>query len=110
MLHNRRQFLRTAGWIAGVAAVSGLPLAAPGLSPSVMEREVSEVISRYGNCVGITRKAGQAVEFRVRIYSHQHFAEVFDPQHLPFERIYVGRQNTLKISHHEMEFTIVNIV
>jgi hypothetical protein len=110
MLNNRRRFIRTAGLIAGAAALSGLPLAASEPpAASVAEREVSAVIGRYGSCIGISRDAVRATEFKVKIHSARHFAKVFDPQHLPFERIYVGPENALKIKHGGAEFTIVNV-
>lgn len=119
MPNNRRQFIRTAGLLAGAAALSGLPFAASastsessavfGPVESAAERKVSAVISRYGRCVGITRHAGKVTEFQVKVHSAERFARVFNPTRLPFDRIYVGPENTLKFKHGGADFTIVNL-
>ena len=110
MVNNRRRFLRTAGWVAGAAALGGFPLMASAPPASAAERKVSAVISRYGNCVKIRHNVDHTTEFTVRVHSLRRFSKVFDPRRLPFERIHVGPGNTLRFKHHGSEFTIVNLV
>ena len=55
------------------------------------------------------RDPGRTTEFKVKVRSPGHFAKVFDPRHLPFDRIYVRAGNTLKCQHQGAEFTIVNV-
>ena len=109
MFTNRRKFLVTTGLAAGGAVLSGLQLEAAGNSASVAEREVSAVISRYGRRLRIRRASGHSTEFKVKVHCPRRFAKVFDPQHLPFERIYVGPENTLKFKHRGVDFKIVNL-
>jgi len=108
MPNSRRGFIRTAGLVAGAAALGGLPLTASEPMVSAAERSVSGVIARYGSCVRINRDEGRTTTFEVTMHSYKRFAEVFDPRRLPFERIYVGPANTLKFKHQGAEFRIVN--
>lgn len=110
ILNNRRGFFRTAGLAVGAAALSGFPFRASKPLTSVAERQVAAVISQYGSCVGISRDASHATEFKVQVRSLKHLMKVLDPRRLPFERIHVGPGNTLKFQHYGTKFTIVNIV
>ncbi len=109
MLYNRRNFLSATGLAFGGAALGRLGLVASLTPDSAKEREVSDVLSRYGKSVRTTRKRGEATQFMVKVRSPEHFKKVFDPQNLPFERIYVGPNNTLHVNHRGVTFTIVNV-
>ena len=115
MFNNRRRFLQTTGLAAGSLVLGGLgslPLSASHSSETLntAERHVSSVIAQYGRCVRIKRGAGSVTEFKVKLHSLKHFSEVFDPGHLPFERIQVGRGNILRFKHQGAEFRIRNMV
>lgn len=110
MLNNRRRFLKTGGLVATAFALCPLQILATEFKETVAAREVSTIISRYGNCIGNRQTHPRNIEFRVKVSSFNQFAKVFDPHKpLPFKRIYVGPGNTLKFNHLGTHFTILHL-
>ncbi len=108
MQNNRRKFMLATGLAMGGTALGGLQLIASESPSGAAEREVSDVIARYGSTVRVTR--GETTEFKVKMRGHDRFAKTFDAQRgLPFERIMVCEGNTLKFNHGGVDFAIVNV-
>ena len=85
------------------------PLALGSRTPlNAVEMEVFSTLSRYGRSVVVERKLLANTVFRVEVSSIAAFTDVFDPENLPFERIYVGSGNAMKVTHRGTEFTILN--
>lgn len=110
-MNNRRKFISVAGLAvigASVTTLRGQPLVSHA-SPA--ERDVFRVVAEYGTKESVTRTTGPTgtVSLKVRIHSHEAFADAFvGPRGLPFDKIHASG-NTLRFQHKGVNFLLENL-
>lgn len=107
-MKNRRKFITVAGLAVAGVSITGLQAQAPDRHQSSAERDVFKVVSQYGSSQSVHRGKSDSVAIRVRMHSHEAFAETFaGPAGSPFERVH-AEGNTLRFQHKGVEFLLEN--
>ena len=110
-MKNRRKFMSVTGLAVAGISITGLRGQSLDGHRSTAERDVFRVVARYGSRQSVQRKPGstESVAIKVRMHSHEAFAETFAGQRgVPFEKVHAAG-NTLRFQHNGVNFLLENV-